>query len=847
MRGFAKFGRRLFGMTGDKTLESIGPLVARINDLETEFQNLPDVALQEKTHFLKNRVQDGMKLEQLLPEAFANCREALRRILGLRAFDVQLMGGIVLHQGKIAEMATGEGKTLVAVLAAYLNSLAGKGVHVATINDYLAKRDAEWMGKAYSALGVTSSLVFPGQLTPRRRAAYRADIIYSTYSEFAFDYLNDNMRSSVEDIVQCGHSYAIIDEADSVLIDEARTPLIISGPSQNRSGLYVKVNEIMSRVLPEHFDQRRGQPSVTLTEQGYDIVEKELQASGLLPESQSLYDAGNQTMMLHVMQALRAHKMYHRDQHYIVREQDVILVDSSTGRMMPKRRLSDGLHQAIEAKEGLTIQPEAVTLASTTVQNYFRLYPKLSGMTATALTDSEEFKAVYSLDVIQLPTNSPVLRHDKGEEIYRTESEKHFAIMEVIRDSHRRGQPILVGTTSIEKSERLSVMLRDEGIGHNVLNAHHHKRESQIIADAGKLGAVTIATNMAGRGTDIQLGGNPQFRLQRAIAADPDLPLAIIRTRIEIENRQEKAAVMAAGGLLVLGTERHESRRIDNQLRGRSGRQGDPGSTLFILSLEDELMKNVETDWLGTILSKARLQENQATNQSLFKELLDKAQSRVESRNFQTRKQLLKFDSVINEQRKVIYALRLDFMRCFDLSEIVSAWRDQFIDDLVDAYLPANSYAELWDAEGLARACRDSLKLDLPIVAWTKEDAIKTIEIRSRIRDVANSTMEMKTELLGRELMRNLEKQILLQTIDSKWCEHRIHLDQLRSMIGLRSYAKRDPLSEFQMEALDQFEKFLAALRREVSSRMAQVRPMSQDEQLSAMGRFALQNNSAAE
>ena len=843
MQGLANFRRRLFGTVSDKALESVRPLVDRINHLEAEFLRLPDVGLQERTQVLKGRALGGEPLDQLLPEAFANCREALRRSLGLRAFDVQLAGGVVLHQGKIAEMATGEGKTLVAVLAAYLNSLTGKGVHVATVNEYLAKRDAEWMGKTYVALGVTSSRVYSGQLTPRKRLAYRADITYSIYSELAFDYLNDNMRSNIEDVVQRGHSYAIIDEADSVLIDEALTPLVISGPSQDRSELYIKVNEIVSRVLPEHFDQNREHRSVTLTEEGNEFVEKELKAAKLFPEDQSFYEGGNQTIILHFMQALRAHKIYRRDQQYIVLDQEVVLINSSTGRMMPKRRLSDGLHQAIEAKEGLTTQAEAITLASTIVQNYFDLYPKLSGLTGTAVTDSDEFRAVYNLDVVELPTSAPVLRHDQEDKIYRTENEKHLSIMEVVWDTHRRGQPILVGTTSIEKSGRLSEMLHDKGIEHNVLNAHHHGRESQIIADAGRLRAVTIASNMAGRGTDIQLGGNLQFRLQRAIAADPDLPLAVIRTRIENEHRQEKSAVMAAGGLLVLGTERHDSRRIDNQLRGRSGRQGDPGRTLFILSLEDELMKNVEVDWLGKILSHKKLEESETITQRYFKKALDSAQSRAESRNFQIRKQLLRFDNVVNEQRKAIYAQRLDFMRSFNVSDIVGALRRQFADDLVAAYLPANTYAELWDAEGLETACRDLLMLDLPIVAWAKEEAIKTTEICSRILDAANSTMKKKAELLGPELMRNLEKQILLQAVDSKWYEHRVHLEQVRSIIGLRSYARRDPLHEFQTEALDQFEKLLVTIRGEVSSRMAQIRPMTQDEQFSMMGRFAMQNS----
>jgi preprotein translocase subunit SecA len=846
MRGLAKFGRKLLG-TGDDALESFQPLIVRINALEAEIQGLPDSALKAKTLALRAQVESGAQLDQLLPEAFANCREAVRRALGLRPFDVQLVGGIILHQGKIAEMATGEGKTLVAVFAAYLNSLIGKGVHVATMNDYLAKRDAEWMGKVYAALGVTCGLVFQGQTPARRRAAYCADVTYSTFSEFGFDYLRDNMKKTIEDLVQRERNFAIIDEVDSVLIDEARTPLIISGPSQDKSELYVKINEIVSHVLPEHFDHDRENSFITLTEQGHEFAETALRRAGLLSEDQNLYDGESQPLMLHFMHALRAHKLYHRDQHYIVREQSVILIDSSTGRMMPKRRLSSGLHQAIEAKEGAPIRPEAATLASTAVQNYFRLYTKLAGMTGTAATDSEEFGAVYDLDVVRLPTNSPVLRQDESDKIYPTENEKNSAIMDVIRDAHRHGQPILVGTASIEKSQKLSKMLESEQISHNVLNAHHHEKEAEIIANAGRLGAVTIATNMAGRGTDIQLGGNLQTKIEQAVAANPDSPAEIIRSRIELEHRQEKVAVLAAGGLLVLGTERHESRRIDNQLRGRSGRQGDPGRTMFVLSLEDDLVKNLDAAWVRATVSNAKFEKNPAASRPLFKKIFDKAQSKAEDRYFQVRKKLLKFDNVMNEQRKIIYGLRLDFMRASDLSEIVSGLCGEFIDDLVRDHLPDGLTAGLWDTEGIAKACRESLALDLPFTTWANEDGVDAAEIRSRIFNAANAAIRRKAEIFGPELMRNLEKQVLLDTIDSNWREHRIHLDELRLMIGFRAYARRDPLSEFKTEALEQFEKFLAAVRRDISSGIAQIQPMSQDEQLSMMGQFAIQKSRSAE
>lgn len=847
MPGLATFGRKLFAGLSGNSVKAIRPIVAKINELEPEFQSLSDEGLRERTATLRARAQGGQLLEALLPEAFANCREALRRTLGLRAFDVQLMGGIFLHRGNIAEMATGEGKTLVAVFPAYLNALAGRGVHIGTVNDYLAKRDAEWMGKAYAALGVTSGLVYPGQLPPKKRHAYRADVTYATSNELAFDYLRDNMKSSLEDMVQRGHFYAIVDEADSVLIDEARTPLIISGPSHDDSELYVKINEIMSQIQTEHFDLDEKLRSVTLTDEGNDFIEKELVSAGLLSEGQSLYENESNALILHVMQALRAHKIYHRDQQYVVRENEVVLVNVSTGRMMPQRRLSDGLHQAIEAKEGVPIRAENVTLASTSVQNYFRLYQKLSGMTGTAASDAQEFMEIYSLGVIQLPTNEPVRRRDEDDQIYRTASEKYVAATKAIRDANKRGQPVLVGTTSIEKSEQLSSMLRDEGISHNVLNAHQHELESQIIADAGKFGAVTIATNMAGRGTDIQLGGNLEMKLKQAIAAHPYLPLTEVRTQIEIEHGHERNRVLDAGGLFVLGTERHDSRRIDSQLRGRSGRQGDPGRTSFFLSLEDELMRNIEAQSFDQILAKLKLENNQVITHPWLKKLLDKAQSRVESRNLQIRKQLLKFDNVINEQRKAIFSQRVEIMRSPDLSEIVNGMRDKFIDDLIVAHMPVNSYAEQWDAKGLDLACRDSLMLDLPIAAWVKEEGTDIENIRSRIILAANSMMAEKAEMLGSEMTRSIEKQVLLQAIDAKWREHTLRLDQLRSVVGLRSYGRRDPFLEFRAEAFGLFENMLTALRQDVSYNLARIRPMSTEEQMAMMGKFLTQNRDASE
>ncbi|MGB8313899.1 MAG: preprotein translocase subunit SecA, partial [Aestuariivirga sp.] len=578
------------------------------------------------------------------------------------------------------------------------------------------------------------------------------------------------------------------------------------------------------------------------TEEGNEFAERELRQAGFLHASQSLYANESQAAMLHIVQALRAHMLYHRDQHYIIHNNEVVLIDSSTGRMMPTRRLSDGLHQAIEAKEGLPIKAETMTLASVTVQNFFRLYSKLSGMTGTATTDAEELQAVYNLNVVPLPANKPVLRQDDPDMVYRTESEKKVAILEIIRDAHSRGQPVLLGTTSIAESERLSLLLQAEGIAHNVLNANHHERESQIIADAGRLGAVTIATNMAGRGTDIQLGGNLQIRLQTTVSANLEAPAAEIGAGLETEHAQEKSAVTEAGGLLVLGTERHESRRIDNQLRGRSGRQGDPGRTRFILSLEDELLKKVEAKWLDNILSKSGPGGNREASQADLIKALNRIQARIEGRNFQIRMQLLKFDDVINEQRKHIYAQRLELMSARDLSEFVSGTLDQFIGDLLETHLPDNSYAEQWDSEGLEAACRDLLTLELPVTDWVKEDGIDRTDIHSRILDAADAMMQKKAESLGPELMRNLEKQIILQVIDSKWREHWIFLEQLRSVIGFRSYAKRDPLSEYKIEALEHFRKLLADIRREVSSGLAQIRPISEDEQFAAMGRLALQD-----
>src|SRR6056297_2110634 len=712
MLGIGSIAKKVFGTTNDRKIRAARPMVEKINALEPEFSARDDAGLIAKTEELKARVAGGESLDDVLVEAFANCREAAKRALGLRAFDVQLMGGIFLHQGNIAEMKTGEGKTLVATFPAYLNALTGKGVHIVTVNDYLAKRDADWMGKVYAALGMTTGVVYPRQPDDEKRAAYQADITYATNNELGFDYLRDNMKSELAQMAQRGHHYAIVDEVDSILIDEARTPLIISGPSQDRSELYVKIDAIIPELTPEHYELDEKTRNVTYTDEGNEFLERRLRAAGLLPEDQTLYDPESTTVVHHVNQGLRAHKLFQRDKDYIVRDNQVVLIDEFTGRMMVGRRLSDGLHQAIEAKESCQIQPENVTLASVTFQNYFRLYDKLSGMTGTAATEAEEFMDIYGLGVVEIPTNKPIARVDEHDQVYRTTGEKFDAIVEEIKKAHERGQPVLVGTTSIEKSEILSGLLKEEGVPHNVLNARQHEKEAQIIAEAGVPGAVTIATNMAGRGTDIQLGGNVEMKVLDALAEDPEAHPDEIRARIEAEHAVDKQKVLDAGGLFVLATERHESRRIDNQLRGRSGRQGDPGKSSFYLSLEDDLMRIFGSERLDKVLSSLGMKEGEAIVHPWVNKSLERAQAKVEGRNFDIRKQLLKFDDVMNDQRKAIFGQRLEIMRAEDLSEIVEDMRHQVIDDLVDVYLPPKTYADQWNAEGLYAACLEKLGIE---------------------------------------------------------------------------------------------------------------------------------------
>ncbi len=810
MLGFGTLARKVFGTPNDRKVKSVRPLVARINALEPEFQALSDEGLKDRTAALKARVAAGESLDAVLPEAFANCREGARRALGLRAFDVQLMGGIFLHQGNIAEMKTGEGKTLVATFPAYLNALTGKGVHVVTVNDYLAKRDADWMGKVYAALGMTCGVVYPWQPEDEKRAAYACDITYATNNELGFDYLRDNMKGRLEDMAQRGHFFAIVDEVDSILIDEARTPLIISGPSQDRSELYVAVDRLMPGILPEHYKLDEKQRQVTFTEEGNEFIEQALAQAGILPEGQSLYDPESTTIVHHATQALRAHKLFHKDQQYIVRDGEVMLIDEFTGRMMRGRRLSEGLHQAIEAKEGVAIQPENTTLASVTFQNYFRLYEKLSGMTGTAATEAEEFAEIYRLGVVEVPTNRPVARKDEHDAVYRTAREKFEAIVKEIKAASAKGQPILVGTTSIEKSEMLSGLLTAEGVPHNVLNARQHEQEAKIVADAGKLGAVTIATNMAGRGTDIKLGGNVEFKVMEAIAADPSRHPDAIRAEVEAAHAADEAAVKAAGGLFVLATERHESRRIDNQLRGRSGRQGDPGRSWVNKSLE-------------------------------------KAQAKVEARNFDIRKQLLKFDDVMNDQRKAIFGQRLDIMRADNLAETVQDMRHQVIEDLVDQFLPPKTYADQWNTDGLTAALRDKLTMDLPIAEWAAEEGVDQDAIRERLYEASDAMMAEKTAAFGPETMRDIEKQILLQTIDAKWREHLLRLEHLRSVVGFRGYAQRDPLNEYKSESFQLFESMLNSLRAEVSQHLSRIRPLTEDERAEMMRQMIAQQQMLAQ
>ena len=845
MLGFGTIAKKVFGTPNDRKIKATRPLIAQINALEPEFEKLSDAGIKEKTEELRKRALDGENLDDLLPEAFANCREAARRALGLRAFDTQLIGAVFLHRGNIAEQKTGEGKTLTATFAAYLNALTGRGVHIVTVNEYLAKRDAAWMGKVFGALGLTTGVAHSDMPEDAKRAAYNSDITYATNNELGFDYLRDNMRSELSQIFQKHHNYAIVDEVDSILIDEARTPLIISGPSQDRSDLYKTIDTVIPELDATHFELDEKTRAVTFTDEGNEFLENLLHERGILEKDQSLYDPESTTIVHHINQGLRAHKLFQRDKDYIVRDGEVVLIDEFTGRMMAGRRLSDGLHQAIEAKENVQIKPENVTLASVTFQNYFRLYDKLAGMTGTALTEAEEFGEIYGLGVVEIPTNKPVARVDEDDQVYRTVREKYEAMLEQIKECVERGQPALVGTTSIEKSETLSKLLTDAGIKHNVLNARQHEQEANIVADAGRLGAVTIATNMAGRGTDIQLGGNVDMQVMEAISADPEADPEAIRTDIEAQHADEKAKVIAAGGLYVLASERHESRRIDNQLRGRSGRQGDPGRSSFYLSLEDDLMRIFGSERLEKVLTTLGLKEGEAIIHPWVNKSLERAQAKVEGRNFDIRKQLLKFDDVMNEQRKVVFSQRRDIMEASDLSEITADMRHQVIDDLIYQYIPPKTYADQWDGEGLHQAVVENLGVDVPVLDWVAEDGVDDEELRNRLVKASDAYMTGKAEQFGAENMRNIEKQVLLQTIDAKWREHLLTLEHLRSVVGFRGYAQRDPLNEYKNESFQLFESMLDSLREDVTKKLAQIRPLTEAEQAQMIEQLRAQQAAA--
>ncbi|GGF66501.1 protein translocase subunit SecA [Azorhizobium oxalatiphilum] len=837
--------RKIFGSANDRRVRGYRPTVDAINKLEPELEKLTDQQLRERTLTFRQQIAEGKSLDDLLVPAFATVREAAKRVMGMRHFDVQLIGGMVLHDAGIAEMRTGEGKTLVATLAVYLNALAGKGVHVVTVNDYLAKRDAEWMARIYGFLGLTTGIIVHGLDDDQRRAAYESDVTYATNNELGFDYLRDNMKYERAQMVQRPHFFAIVDEVDSILVDEARTPLIISGPLDDRSDFYNTIDTFIPHLNKGDYEVDEKQRTVAMTEAGMEKMEQTLRDAGLL-KAESLYDIENVSVVHHVNQALRAHTLFQRDKDYIVRNDEVVIIDEFTGRMMPGRRYSEGLHQALEAKEHVTVQPENQTLASITFQNYFRLYERLGGMTGTAATEAAEFADIYKLDVVEVPTNRKVQRIDDDDEVYRTNHEKFDAIVKLIEECAARQQPVLVGTTSIEKSELLAERLKQAGMKQKdfsdreaftagsdgrsfaVLNARYHEQEAFIVAQAGVPGAVTIATNMAGRGTDIQLGGNAEMRFAEELGdmpAGPEREAAEHRIREEISALKQKA--LDAGGLYVLGTERHESRRIDNQLRGRSGRQGDPGHSKFFLSLEDDLMRIFGSDRLEGMLKRLGLKEGEAIIHPWINRALEKAQQKVEARNYDMRKNVLKYDDVLNDQRKVVFEQRVELMNDEDVAETVADMRHDVITDLVAKYIPVNAYPEQWDVKGLDAAVREVLTLDLPVEDWAKEEGIAGPEVTERIIQKADEWMAAKSAQYGPELMRYVEKSVLLQTLDHLWREHIALLDHLRQVIGLRGYGQRDPLNEYKSEAFQLFASMLGRLREIVTSQLMRVEIVS--------------------
>ena len=845
---FTSVAMKIFGSANERRLKAYRPKVAAVNALEPEMAKLTDAELRARTDEFRARLDKGEKLDDLLVPAFATVREAAKRVLGQRHFDVQLIGGMVLHEGAIAEMKTVEGKTLVATLAAYLNALPRTGVHVVTVNDYLARRDAEWMGRIYNFLGLSVGTIVHGKDDAQRREAYAADITYGTNNEFGFDYLRDNMKYELAQMVQRGHKFAIVDEVDSILIDEARTPLIISGPSDDRSDLYNSIDRLIPHLTAEDYELDEKQRTVNLTEAGNEHMEELLGGIGVL-DGTSLYDASNVTIVHHVNQALRAHKLFQRDKDYIVRNGEVVIIDEFTGRMMPGRRYSEGLHQALEAKERVQVQPENATLASITFQNYFRLYSKLSGMTGTAATEADEFAEIYKLDVVEIPTNQPVRRTDEDDEVYRTYEEKLEAIAKEIDAANAKLQPMLVGTTSIEKSEQLAEYLKKRGYKHiditdpnalqklyaaaragkssklfTVLNARFHEQEAYIVAEAGVPGAITVATNMAGRGTDIQLGGNVEMRVAQECAAmepGPERDAKEAEIRAEVAKFREQAR--GAGGLYIIGTERHESRRIDNQLRGRSGRQGDPGRSKFYLSLKDDLMRIFGSDRMDSMLVKLGLKEGEAIVHPWINKALEKAQQKVEARNFDIRKNILKYDNVMNDQRKVVFEQRREMMAQASLEDMIADMRQGVVEDIVTKYAPADAYPEAWDVEGLTQGAQTSLNIALPFAEWAREEGITDDILRERVQEAADKAYAERVERNGPDLMRYIEKQIVLQTLDHLWREHLVTLDHLRQVIGWRGMAQRDPLNEYKSEAFDLFTSLITHLREQTTAQLNRV------------------------
>jgi preprotein translocase subunit SecA len=873
--------RKLFGSPNDRRVKGYQSRVSAINEIEPELAALSDEALKARTVEFREQLANGKSLDDLLVAAFATVREAAKRTLGQRHFDVQLIGGMVLHEGDIAEMKTGEGKTLVATLAVYLNALAAKGVHVVTVNDYLARRDSEWMGQIYNFLGLTVGVIVHGLDDAERKAAYACDITYGTNNEYGFDYLRDNMKYRLEDMVQRSHFYAIVDEVDSILIDEARTPLIISGPLDDRSEFYNTIDTFLPKLDKTDYDVDEKQRTVTLTEAGMEKIETLLRDAGQL-KGESLYDIENVSVVHHINQALRAHSLFNRDKDYIVRDDEVIIIDEFTGRMMQGRRYSEGLHQALEAKEHVQVQPENQTLASITFQNYFRMYAKLAGMTGTALTEADELFDIYKLEVVEIPTNVQVARLDEDDEVYRTQTEKYAAILAEIERANARLQPVLVGTASIEKSEVLADYLKSHGYKQidfgaesgmeklyaaaragkpaklfAVLNARFHEQEAYIVAEAGVPGAITIATNMAGRGTDIKLGGSLEMRILQEtadITDEAEKAAKIERIKADIERFREivlKAedvveiepakgskparTITKPGGLYIMGSERHESRRIDNQLRGRSGRQGDPGRSKFFLSLEDDLMRIFGSDRLDTMLTRLGLKEGEAIIHPWINKALEKAQQKVEARNFDIRKNLLKFDNVQNDQRKVIFDQRVDLMKDDSVAETVTDMRHAFVDDVVAKHVPEHAYAEQWDVAGLKDELKRVLDVDLPVDEWAKEEGIADEELLARIEKHVDEHMAAKVAQWGPDVMRYVEKTILLQTLDHLWREHLVMLDHLRQVIGLRGYGQRDPLQEYKSEAFGLFEAMIAHLREAVTAQLMRVEIVPPEEQQPAL------------